>query len=260
MVKKIYILTFVIFVAWCGLFYLTRSSSNDLLRQAEPKEIEVRQSPPEEEKKSEQAEITENFATEKRDIEKEVPFVVQAPFANWQESVFQDGCEEASILMAMGWAGGQPEIYPKEAESGIKSIAEFENRTWGFNSNADLEDVQRIFREKFSFTNTEIRERIKVDDIINEVEKDKIILVPVFGRALGNPNFTKPGPISHMLVIKAYDDKTGEFITNDPGTKRGENYRYQKNILFDAIWQYPSSKDKSEIPVRFNKGMIIISK
>ena len=33
-----------------------------------------------------------------------VPFVPQAPFGEWKDRRFQDGCEEATSLIAVAWA------------------------------------------------------------------------------------------------------------------------------------------------------------
>ena len=43
-----------------------------------------------------------------------------------------------------------------------------------------------------------------------------------------------------MLLVIGYDYVTDEFITNEPGTKHGEGYRYKRDILYDAIRDYPS--------------------
>lgn len=195
-----------------------------------------------------------------KDIPRKVPFVLQAPLGNWDDPIFQDGCEEASVVMAMGWVNKEEMISTQKALEQIKDMVEFENKTFGFNADTNLSDVQKIFSQYYSYGKTAIRENINSQDMIGELQKGNIILVPAFGQALKNPNFTQPGPVAHMLVVKGYDEKTGEFITNDPGTKRGESYRYKKDVLFDAIWQYPSGKGPLEIPKSkdMKKGMLVV--
>ena len=83
-------------------------------------------------------------------------------------------------------------------------------------------------------------------------------MVPAFGQALKNPNFAKPGPITHMLVVVGYDEKTKEFITNDPGTKRGQNYRYNENVLFDAVWAYPAGKIHPDPPKNTSQKVMLV--
>ena len=57
---------------------------------------------------------------------------------------------------------------------------------------------------------------------------------------LGNIYFTAPGPENHMLLIKGYNFNDKSFTTNDPGTRRGEGYTYDENVLFEAIRDYPT--------------------
>jgi hypothetical protein len=73
----------------------------------------------------------------------------------------------------------------------------------------------------------------------------KLVIIPAAGRLLGNPNFSGQGPIYHMLVVRGFDNKTGEFITNDPGTRKGEGYRYKYSVLINAIhdWSHKLSVD-----------------
>lgn len=191
-----------------------------------------------------------------------VPFVVQAPLGNWSDPVFQDGCEEASVVMAMGWVSGEQKISSQDALKKINDIIEFENKNFGYNADTDLSDVQKIFKQLFSYEKTSVKEDISSEDIRNEIENGSIVLLPVFGQALGNPNFTKLGPIAHMLVVIGYDQENKQFITNDPGTKRGENFRYGEKTLLDAIWEYPSGKGPLEIPKKgsMKKGMLVVSK
>lgn len=103
-------------------------------------------------------------------------------------------------------------------------------------------------REYFSFHRYEMRENITKSDMIESLRDDSLVLVPLFGRELGNKYYTPPGPIPHMLVITGYDPVKKEFITNDPGTKYGEGYRYGEDTLFDAIWTYPTTQSGSIPP------------
>jgi hypothetical protein len=38
-----------------------------------------------------------------------------------------------------------------------------------------------------------------------------------------------------------------EFITNDPGTKRGFHYRYNEKVLYNAIRNYPTG---NHLPIK----------
>jgi hypothetical protein len=200
-------------------------------------------------------EVAEKF------IDLNVPFVLQAPFANWEDPIFQNACEEASIIMAMGWLNGIKNISAEEANKQILKMVKFEDEKFGYNTDTDVFDVKIIFENYFKYKNISITENISLENIKNEIQKNNLIIVPVFGRALNNPNYSGAGPVVHMLVVKGYDPKSGEFITNDPGTKKGNGYRYNEDVLFSAIWSYPSGKDTPDIPTgKMKKAMLIVRK
>jgi hypothetical protein len=61
-----------------------------------------------------------------------------------------------------------------------------------------------------------------------------------------------------MVVIRGYDVDTKEFITNDVGTRQGENYRYPESVLFNAIRDYPTG---DHLPITgFTKSAILVWK
>ncbi|MFA6436560.1 MAG: hypothetical protein WCW30_05520, partial [Candidatus Gracilibacteria bacterium] len=65
------------------------------------------------------------------------------------------------------------------------------------------------------------------------------IVAPFAGRYLGNPYFTGKGPIYHSLVIRGYDET--HFITNDVGTRHGENFIYEYDVLLNALHDWHDS-------------------
>jgi hypothetical protein len=44
------------------------------------------------------------------------------------------------------------------------------------------------------------------------------------------------------MLFKGFDDRTGEFIVNDCGTRRGRNYRYDYDVAYNAIHDWTGSK------------------
>ncbi|MDD5464421.1 MAG: C39 family peptidase [Candidatus Moranbacteria bacterium] len=216
----------------------------------------------ENEKKSQLIENQEEKQTQIKQVENnKVPFTSQAPLGDWSDPRNQNGCEEASVAMAMRWIDGKSFSSPNDAQQEIFDIAKFEEKTFGYFIDTDVSDVGKILVDFYDFKNFTISKSFILDDLKKELAKQNIILVPVYGRALKNPNFTQPGPITHMLVIVGWDAKTKEFITNDPGTKRGENYRYDEKVLFDAIWAYPSGKNHPDAPKSIkDKAMLVISR
>ena len=189
-----------------------------------------------------------------------VPFTVQAPNGNWSDPTYQNGCEEASALMAMGWAAGKTTIEQNFAEQEIKNISDYETKLIGTYVDTDVDDVAKFMRGYFHYDAIEVKKNISATDIIAELGKGNVVMVPVFGQALNNPHFTSPGPIEHMLVVTGYDAKTKEFITNDPGTKFGAGYRYTVTTLISAIWMYPTSPQTVQYPGsdKALKAMIVV--
>lgn len=163
------------------------------------------------------------------------------------------------MIMAMGWVNNVSAILSQEAQNQIKDVSAFEDKAFGYNADTDLQDMQKVFQNYFHYQNIKIQENIKMGDIKNEIENGNVVLAPAFGRALKNPNYTAPGPVAHMLVIIGYDPDTQEFITNDSGTRHGAGYRYAENVLFDAIWEYPSGNAVLAAPTgTLKKGMLVI--
>ena len=60
----------------------------------------------------------------------EVPFAAQAPFGEWSDPRYQDGCEEASVLMAIK-AVRQEDLSREEARDEIARLSQFQSDNYG---------------------------------------------------------------------------------------------------------------------------------
>ncbi len=188
----------------------------------------------------------------------DVPFAVQAPYGNWTDQRQEDGCEEASALMAVSWAREKnltKDIVLKE----VTGISDFLLEKYGEYRDISTQDIiDWIFKDYFQYDQVTLRYNITIDDIIQELERGNLIITPMNGQLLGNPNFKAPGPPRHMIVIRGYDYATEEFITNDPGTKNGELYRYNTSVIYKAIRDYPTGYHENIDEVK--KNMIVVNK
>lgn len=195
-------------------------------------------------------------------IKNEVPFTTQSPFAEWSDMRQEDGCEEASVLMAVTWAKGITSIEPEQAKKEIIGASDWQLEKYGNFRDTSIEDTaKRIIEGYFNYSNVAVKNNISTDDIIKELAAGNLVIIPSNGRLLGNPYFTGAGPERHMLVITGYDYKKKQFITNDPGTRYGKDYRYGKDVLFNAIRDYPSDNGQTQEPIiDHQKNMIIVSK
>lgn len=192
-----------------------------------------------------------------KDVLLDVPFTAQAPFGDWKDPKQQDACEEASVLMAMAWAKGI-DLTPEYSLKEIIALTDYEQKTYGNFHDTDAEDTAtRIFKGYFGYKNTEVIHGIRANDIKEELFKDNLVIVPVNGRKLGNPYYTQLGPLEHNLVIRGYDAGKNEFITNDSGTRRGENYRYKESVIENALQDYPTGYRE---PITEKKTAMIVVK
>jgi hypothetical protein len=172
----------------------------------------------------------------------DVPFFCQAPQANWADQRQQDGCEEASLLMAHAWLT-KTTMNAAEAEAEIIALSDWIQTVYytgrgAFISDQSIDDTALIFTRYYGHQDWEVKRNITAGDIRAELASGNLVIVPTNGRLLANPNFTTPGPITHMLVITGYAG--GAFLTNDPGTRRGKGFPYPYERLMNAIYDYPT--------------------
>jgi uncharacterized protein YvpB len=164
------------------------------------------------------------------DLILDVPFVCQAPLGSWSYP-FDSACEETAILMVHYYLQGKSVDISLAAQE-IKAIVDFEIEQYGFHKDTSSEQTAQLVRDYYDYE-VEVVYDISLEDIKKELAKGNPVIVPTAGRILGNPYFTPPGPLLHMLVIKGFTPT--EFIVNDPGTKRGDSYTYSYEILEEAI-------------------------
>ena len=162
-----------------------------------------------------------------------VPFTSQAPGGNWAEP-WQDFCEEASVVMAAHFLGGTP-LTAKRAETEKQIIKQYEELVLKKYDDTSAAETASILKNLYGFNNIETRRIESASDITKELMQNKIVLVPVAGRMLHNPYFKAPGPFYHMVVIRGFNDAKHTFVTNDPGTRKGNGYVYDQELLFRAI-------------------------
>lgn len=160
-----------------------------------------------------------------------VPFLVQAPFANW-DALHEEACEEASMLMVEHFLKGQPLQSLQEEDKKLIAQVRYQEQN-GYKVDLSLKQVADIMRDYYGISNARIETDFTIEDMKRELANGKPIIVPAYGKALPNPFFRSGGPEYHMLVITGYDEKG--FISNDPGIRQGANFRYTYDSLYTAI-------------------------
>lgn len=170
-------------------------------------------------------------------VHHQVPFTSQAPFGDWSDDRFQDGCEEASMIMANYWLKGK-NLDPHTAAQEILNLSKWEQDKYGTYHDTSAKDSSNTLQQYFSI-DAGVNYDVTVNSIKQVLAEGGIVLVPSNGAILLNPNYSSPPP-HHMVVVVGYDDKNNEFIVNDPGTKHGEAYRYAFKTVIAAAQDYPT--------------------
>lgn len=180
-----------------------------------------------------------------------VPFTTQAPFGKWDE-FHEEACEEASLVMLKYFLDGK-KLDKDTAEKEIQDLIKYQMKKYGDYRDSDMEQLVSIAKDYYGIKNLKVVYAFKPEDIKDYLAKGKPIIVPTAGRLLKNPNFKSPGPLYHNLVLTGYEGDT--IITNDPGTRRGQNYEYKLKTLYDAIHDFPGNPKNIE---KGQKAMIVL--
>lgn len=181
-----------------------------------------------------------------------VPFTPQAPTANWDE-LHNEACEEASAIMANAYFNGIHSLPPAVVEKQIEQLTKWQQDNLGYYLSINTKEVAEMIEANYNL-NAQIVD-ISEDTIKKALSENKLVIVPANGQMLDNPNFKQPGPIYHMFVITGYD--SDNFITNDPGTRKGLNYKYSYSTIRDATGNWEPGPHEVDLS---NKKIIIVSK
>jgi hypothetical protein len=184
-----------------------------------------------------------------------VPFLCQAPFANWAQP-WQEACEETAVIMAIHYF----QHYPLDKTSGnqeILGLVKYQEQRWGGHHDLTAAQTVKLIKGYYHYKNVDLFYQFGVDEIKAELAKGNLVLAPMAGRLLGNRYYTAPGPAYHYMLFKGYDEAKGEFITNDPGTKRGADFHYKYQVAFNAIHDWNGSEETINSG---RKAMIVVKK
>jgi hypothetical protein len=143
--------------------------------------------------------------------------------------------------MAWLWTQGDSSITTTEAENKITDMSDYELANHGNYHDTSAQDTAKwLLGEYFNYDKYSVTENVSISFIKDKLREGKLVLVPANGQKLNNPNFLNGGPVTHMVVIRGFDDAKQEFITNDPGTRNGKLYVYDYQTLYSAMVNYPT--------------------
>jgi len=179
----------------------------------------------------------------------DVPFTTQSPYAEWTEQD-NESCEEAAALIVHYY--WQNKTFTKDiAKQELQSLVDYQNEHYGDYKDTDAEETAQLIRDIWGYEKVVVTYDITVEDIKKEVVQGRPVILPTAGRMLGNPNFRSPGPIYHMLAVRGWTEDM--IITNDPGTRKGEEYQYTQDVLYNAIHDWNGGEVDSG-----RKAMIVV--
>jgi hypothetical protein len=181
-----------------------------------------------------------------------IPFTSQAPTGNW-DTVHNEDCEEAVSVMANAYLTGNTSqtIAAAQVDSEMNNLNSWEDSAFGYHLDTTAEETAQMIEGVYGLQ-TKVVENYTAQDIKDQINLHHVVILPVNGQEIGNPNYRQPGPIYHMLVIRGYTST--DLITNDSGTRRGQNYPYTFNTLYNA----GANWDHSTNTIDQTKKVIII--
>ena len=188
------------------------------------------------EEESIQPEESTSLETEiPNEINLTAPFYSQAPEGDWSQP-WQDACEESSLVLAHYGMKGET-LTKEEFKKEVLAMVDWENENFGYFESTPIEQVVQLYEAFYEDAfSTKVIEDPTVEDLKKELAQGHLIVAPFAGRMLGNPFYSGDGPYYHMMVMKGYDEE--HFITNDVGTRRGENFIYPYQTILDAMHDY----------------------
>ena len=181
----------------------------------------------------------------------DVPYTVQAPYANWV--IHEESCEEAAVLMVHDYLEGikyNGTVIDKEtANSTMIAMKNWQVANYGKEPDLAINAIGQFAKDYYGY-NYVYKENITAEDIKIAITEGYPVIVPVITHSLQNPNYGVH-PVYHVLLIKGYD--ASGVVTNDAGVSQGENRHYTWEILFSAIDAQTSQMNQGRVMVVIKK-------
>ncbi len=162
----------------------------------------------------------------------EMVFYTQAPHSNW-DYPWQEACEEASTLLVANLYKNMNldrDAYNEE----LLRLVDWEMETFGAYEHTTVEQTVQMIEENYGLE-TKVHLNPSFEDIQSILAKGNLIISPMAGKELHNPNFKNGGPVYHMFVVKGYNAEKKQIVTAEVGTRMGEDYVYSWDVFANAL-------------------------
>ncbi len=176
-----------------------------------------------------------------------IPYTSQAPYANWSQP-WQDTCEEASIVMLDNFYQGKTlkKIPKSVAKKQLQNLVDIKNKYYGKSLDEDADKVADLINNFFNWE-AKVIEEPTLEQIKTEIDNNRPVIIPAYGKALKNIYFRNGGPDYHMLVLSGYDDVKKQFITKEPGLNTlGLDFRYKYATIMNAMHDFTGKRGQTK--------------
>jgi peptidase C39-like protein len=168
----------------------------------------------------------------------DVPYASQVPLGEWNDPRQTDGCEEASILMAIMWAQGL-NLSPGEIRQQVTGMSDYEQYFYGYFQDSSAQDTAKLMAQYFGYRNVAVQYGISTFDIKRALDVNQLVIVPLNPRIISTTLYNK-ATTRHTVVVTGYDNLTHEIIFHDPLLVHGANRRVAESVFNSALTDYPS--------------------
>ena len=164
-----------------------------------------------------------------------VPFTPQPPDANWAQP-WHDACEESSIYMVHKYYLNSPIADIADAKKGILEIFSMKHQLHGESYDETVATISDIINAYLPWS-ARVVDNPTVTQIKAEIDAGRPVIAPFAAPELENQYFSGSFPY-HVAVISGYDDEEHVFITQEPGTKFGKDFRYSYDNIMSSMHDF----------------------
>ena len=132
---------------------------------------------------------------------------------------------------------GRRQIKDTKAAEQILRLVSIENNHFGSNKDNNVKEIAEVI-DLFLPWEAKVVLDPTVADIKKEIDEGRPVIMPVFGEPLDNPYYQSEQIDYHVFVISGYDETTKEFVTQDPATPQGLDFRYSYDTIMDAMHDF----------------------